>query len=98
MLKDPARNLTDKSKAYLNYALFDDRFSIVSENSGVRQVQDSQDALQTLGTNRIAIRKTGLLYIYTSNESAQDVYFDNLVVAHTTGPLLEETHFILMGW
>jgi RHS repeat-associated protein len=95
--QDPTQNLSDKPKAYLNYALFDDRFNMVSENSGVRQVQGSPDALQTLSTDRIAIKKTGFLYIYTSNESAQDVYFDNLIVAHTTGPLLEETHYYPFG-
>lgn len=95
--KDPSQNLTDKPKSYLNYALFDDRFSIVTENSGVRQVQGSPDQLQTLGTDRMVIKKTGFLYIYTSNESGEDVFFDNLVVIHNGGPLLEETHYYPFG-
>ncbi|SFD51502.1 RHS repeat-associated core domain-containing protein [Chitinophaga sp. CF118] len=95
--KDPTQNLTDKPKSYLNYALFDDRFSMVNENSGVKQVQGSPDQLQTLGTDRIVIKKTGFLYIYTSNESVEDVFFDNLVVAHNSGPLMEETHYYPFG-
>ncbi|WP_240915171.1 RHS repeat-associated core domain-containing protein [Chitinophaga oryziterrae] len=95
--KDPTQNLTDKPKSYLNYALFDDRLSMVNENSGAKQVQGSPDQLQTLGTDRIVIKKTGFLYIYTSNESGEDMFFDNLIVAHNTGPLLEETHYYPFG-
>jgi RHS repeat-associated protein len=95
--KDPTQNVADKPKAYLNYALFDDRFNMVNENSGVKQVQGSPDALQTLGTDRMVVKKTGFLYIYTSNESGEDVFFDNLVVAHNAGPLMEETHYYPFG-
>ncbi|PUZ21650.1 RHS repeat-associated core domain-containing protein [Chitinophaga costaii] len=45
----------------------------------------------------IVAKKTGFLYINISNESATDVYFDNLVVSHTSGPLLEETHYYPFG-
>ncbi|MVT09141.1 DUF6443 domain-containing protein [Chitinophaga tropicalis] len=94
---DPSQNLTDKPKAYLNYALFDDQFRIVNENSGVKQVQGSPDELQTLSVDRTVIKKSGFLYIYTSNESGEDVFFDNLVVSHNNGPLLEETHYYPFG-
>jgi RHS repeat-associated protein len=70
---------------------------MVGENSGVKQVQGSPDALQTLGTDRMVVKRTGFLYIYTSNESGEDVFFDNLVVVHNTGPLLEETHYYPFG-
>ncbi|WP_186452503.1 DUF6443 domain-containing protein [Chitinophaga polysaccharea] len=95
--KDPSQNLPDKPKAYLSYVLFDDRFNLVDENSGLKQVQGTPDALQTLATDRMVIKKTGFVYIYTSNESGQDVFFDNLVVAHSTGPVLEETHYYPFG-
>lgn len=91
--KDPTQNLSDKPKAYLNYVLFNDRFEMVNENSGVKQVQGNPDELQVLSVDKAVVKKSGFLYIYTSNESGEDVYFDNLIVVQAAGPLLEETHY-----
>jgi hypothetical protein len=38
---DPNQNQSNKPKAYLNYVVLDNLFYIVSENSGVKQVQDA---------------------------------------------------------
>ncbi|NLR63464.1 hypothetical protein HGH92_04015 [Chitinophaga varians] len=86
-----------KPKAYLNFVLFDDQFKLVDQNSGVKQVSGEADQLQTLGTDRMPITKNGFLYVYTSNESQQDVFFDNLVVTQASGPVLEETHYYPFG-
>ncbi|PSL45740.1 YD repeat-containing protein [Chitinophaga niastensis] len=95
--KDPEQNKSDKPKAYLNFALFDDQFKLVEENSGVRQVKGEPDQLQSLGTEKMAIKKSGFLYVYTSNESQQDVFFDNVILGVTSGPVLEETHYYPFG-
>jgi hypothetical protein len=41
--------------------------------------------------------KNGYLYIYVSNQSPQDVYFDDLIGTHTTGPLLQEQSYYPFG-
>ncbi|WP_198674130.1 RHS repeat-associated core domain-containing protein, partial [Chitinophaga alhagiae] len=92
---DPAQ--ANRPKAYLNFALFDDAFNLVEENSGVRQVKAEPDQLQTLAQDKMVIKKGGFLYVYTSNETPQDVFFDNLVVMNSPGAVLEETHYYPFG-
>ncbi|QOD67375.1 hypothetical protein HF329_33555 [Chitinophaga oryzae] len=87
----------NKPKAYLNYVLFDDQFKMVEDNSGVKQVKAEPDQLQTLSQDKMVIKKNGFLYVYTSNESTQEVFFDNLMVAHSGGPVVEETHYYPFG-
>lgn len=95
--KDPDGIATDRPKAYLNFVLFDDQFKLVDKNSGVRQVKSTPDELQELGTDQMVAATSGFLYVYTSNEAEQDVFFDNVVVAVNSGPLLEETHYYPFG-
>lgn len=91
------QQLTNKPKAYLNFVLFDDQFKLVDQNSGVKQVTGEADQLQTLGTDKMTVKKSGFLYVYTSNESPQDVFFDDVVITQASGPLLEETHYYPFG-
>ncbi|MGF6925539.1 RHS repeat-associated protein [Chitinophaga sp. W2I13] len=95
--KEPDQQNPDRPKAYLNFVLFDDQFKLVEENSGVKRVTASPDELQKLIKDKMPIKKSGFLYVYTSNESNQDVYFDDVVVTQASGPLLEETHYYPFG-
>jgi RHS repeat-associated protein len=95
--KDPGQNISGKPRAYLNYVLFDDQFNMIEDNSGVRQVKGEADQLQVLTVDKMAVKKTGFLYVYTSNETEQDVFFDNLTIMSIAGPLLEETHYYPFG-
>ncbi len=90
-------NISGKPKAYINWVLFDEQFKMVASNSSFQQVAAS-GITNIHAINNLPINKSGYLYIYTSNESNNtDVFFDNLQVTHTKGPMLEETHYYPFG-
>jgi len=86
-------------KAYINYIFFDEQFrfagtggaSRVGSSGVVKQHQSDLDC------QNIPVPKNGYLFVYVSNESNADVFFDNLQVMHTRGALLEETHYYPFG-
>lgn len=41
--------------------------------------------------------KNGYLFVFVSDESNLDVFFDNLQVIHKTGPIREENHYYPFG-
>ncbi|HEX6431343.1 MAG TPA: RHS repeat-associated core domain-containing protein, partial [Niastella sp.] len=90
-----------KPKAYLSWLLLDEQLKPVitndGKNSGFEQVGSDQEFRIHQVTGR-EMTKNGYLYIYLSNESPDiDVFFDNLQVTHTSGPMLEETHYYPFG-
>jgi RHS repeat-associated protein len=85
-----------KPKAYLNWILFDNQFNYVASNSGVQQVQPGSSK-QVLSIPLQTINKNGYLYVYVSNESGQDVFFDNLTIKQFTGPLEQEQSYYPFG-
>jgi RHS repeat-associated protein len=85
-----------KPKAYINWILFDEQFRVVNSSSGFSLVGNA-DGVTTHSGLGVSIAKNGYLYVYCSNESDQDVFFDNLQVIHTRGPLLEETTYSPWG-
>src|SRR5690606_10571712 len=95
---DPAR-----PKAYLNWVLLDDqRLQPVAGAFGKMQVPEitgveEKKLLQLAGGDYIDIPVNGFLYVFISNESKGNVYFDDLRIEHIQGPLLEETHYYPFG-
>lgn len=85
-----------RPKAYLNWVLFDNQFNFVAGSSGVVQVL-SGSSKQALVAPLQTIAKNGYLYVYVSNESPQNVYFDDVTVTHYTGPLLQEQAYYPYG-
>jgi RHS repeat-associated protein len=85
-------------KAFLNWALFDDRFNYIT--GGVTQVPviaSGNPSVAITANTPVSIAKNGYVYIYVSNESPQPVYFDNVSIQDHRGPLLEETHYYPFG-
>jgi hypothetical protein len=83
--------------AFLNWILFDNQFNYVSASSGYQQVGAAGTLNQMILTN-LPVTASGFLYIYVSNTTANvPVFFDNLQVTHTRGPLLEEEHYYPYG-
>lgn len=85
-------------KAYINYIILDDQLRYVT--SGFSRAGSSgavKNHWNDASMQNIAVPKSGYLYVYVSNESNQDVFFDNLQVVHTRGPVLEETHYYPFG-
>lgn len=87
-----------RPKAGFNYIFFDEQFrfasggfSSVKEDGGMK-FEEHHSELQN-----ITAPKCGYVYIFVSNESPVDVYFDNLQVVHTRGALLETADYYPFG-
>ncbi|MEO6732331.1 MAG: RHS repeat-associated core domain-containing protein, partial [Ferruginibacter sp.] len=88
-------------KAYLNWILLDEKtFTSVANGfvsipviTGTMQKQ----LLQVNSGNDVSITKNSYLYVYVSNESKGNVYFDDIRIEHKRGAMLEETHYYPFG-
>jgi RHS repeat-associated protein len=49
------------------------------------------------GPVNMVVQKSGYLYVYVSNESNMNVYFDDVVVNHKSGPVLEINNYRAFG-
>ena len=85
------------AKAAVNYALFDEQMRFVGGDYDPVPSGGGYKNHQKLFNSPVNITRSGYLYIYVSNESNLNVFFDNLNVSHTNGPILEETHYYPFG-
>lgn len=90
-------------KAYLNYLVLDEtQLKLVDGNynsipmpviaNGVQK-----QLIQASNGGEIEVKKNGYLFVYLSNESKGNVYFDDLRVEHIKGAVQEETHYYPFG-
>ena len=103
-MEDPSHpNDPLRPKAYLNWVLLDDQgLQPVAGAFGKVQVPEitgveEKKLLQLAGGDYIDIPVNGFLYVFLSNESKGNVYFDDIRIEHIRGPLLEETHYYPFG-
>lgn len=85
-------------RAYLNYLVFDEHFTLKPEYSQVVQVSSSPGTWGLLTNNGpMEIPITGYVMVYFSNESCMDVAINNITVTKYFGELLEEQHYYPHG-
>jgi RHS repeat-associated protein len=91
----------DLPKASIEWIILDEQFKYVS--GGFDMVGTATNSTGTFKNHNnstiptISIPKNGYIYVYCANESKFDVFFDNLQLIHTRGPILEETHYYPFG-
>ena len=101
----------NRPKAAINWIVLDEQFKWVSggfdmvgsasNTNGINNTYTTVDGtrkvhdLSTIPT--INVPKNGYIYVWASNESKFNVFFDNLQVVHTRGAILEETHYSPFG-
>ncbi len=86
-----------QARAALNWILFDDQFHYVTGGYELVNNNGGYKSHDQFFNNPLMASKNGFLYIYVSNESNLQVFFDNLLVSHTNGPIQEETHYYPFG-
>ena len=91
---DEVPNSSSKPRAFINYIFFDEQFKSVA--SGFDPV-GANSVVKPHHLQQKVAPKNGYVYIYVSNQSQVDVFFDNLQVIHTRGAILEETHHYPFG-
>ncbi len=85
------------ANARLNWVLFDDQLRYVTGDADLVKQSGGYKQHISFLNNPVEVEKNGYLYIFVSNESDVKVYFDNLMVTHMPGEILEETHYYPFG-
>lgn len=95
---NPAGNIP---QAFLTVLFFDERFNFIEAADGGVAQQQVEASVGSNGSSltlaNIKAPKNGYVYIYVSNQSNNDVYFDNLNVGITQGNIAEENHYYAYG-
>ena len=91
-----SNNAPTVPKAYINYIFFDEQLKCI--NTGFSKVGTNSVLKSHFSElQNLTAQKNGYVFIYVSNESPVNVFFDNLQVVHTRSALLEETHYYPFG-
>ena len=100
---EPSNATSGTPQAYLTILFFDERFNLIpASNGGVYQAQvRATDAgnpnASLLELGHYPAPKNGYAYIYVSNRSDQDVFFDNFLILFGSGAIAEEDHYYPFG-
>jgi len=89
---------TDRANAALSWIFFDEQMRFVSGGTNAVAAWGAVNTgVYKQHLAQLTAQKSGYLYVFCANESNFPVFFDNLSVRHTPGPVLEETHYYPFG-
>jgi RHS repeat-associated protein len=100
---DSSTYVSTGPKAFLNWMVVgEDYVAATSSPNHVNAIQipvcnSGDTSKQIVGLQNMVVRRNGWIYIYLSNESAMDVFFDNLVINLKHGPLVEQKDYYAFG-
>lgn len=99
---DSTTYVTTRPKAFLNWMVIGEDYNAANSPNHIGTIQvpvcNAGDSLkQIVGPTNMVLRRNGWIYIYVSNQSNQDVFFDNLVVNLKHGPLVEQKDYYSFG-
>lgn len=87
--------------AYLTVLFFDERFNFIAAADGGAYQQQVAASVGASGASMtftgLKAPKNGYVYVYVSNQSNTNVYFDNLAVTIAQGNIVEENHYYAFG-
>jgi RHS repeat-associated protein len=105
-----ANDVITAPKAHLNYVFFDEKMNLVSDASGATQVYinsaTAAPGFVHLGNITCNVCQGqwfiapshGYFLVYIDNQSiGKDVWFDNLMIGHYSGTVVEENHYYPHG-
>lgn len=106
-----SNNNPNAPKAHLNFLFFNDKLEFVPGNSGSIQVPVNPQGWTTIDPSmvtgmattaiqngQVATEQPGYVIIYIDNQSVgKEVWFDNLMVGHYKGNVIEEDHYYPFG-
>ncbi len=82
----------------MNYIILDEQFKYAGGNASIVKPQgELKQHYEDAEMQNIVIPKNGYIYVFCSNESNINVFFDNLQVVHKRSVILEETHYYPFG-
>jgi hypothetical protein len=83
ILNNTPATAAGQPKAYINWILFNEQFQPVLSGSSADRVGVAEEIKSH--QQQVQIGTSGYLYVYCSNESDVDVFFDNLQLVHQRG-------------
>lgn len=97
LLSNPPAQSSTTPRAGINWVVLDEQFKWVSGGADMVATDGGAGTVKPHALQPLSIPKNGYIYVYCSNESQYNVFFDNLQVVQNRGAILEETSYYPFG-